>query len=66
MEKYSFIDSYPKNLFSLLHIFLCGMMPNVPSRPRMVRPGDRTSCRRGGGEEYFNNYFQKSFKYFSL
>ena len=33
MEKYSFIDSYPKNLFSLLHIFLCGLMPNVPSRP---------------------------------
>ena len=33
MEKYSFIDSYPKNLFSLLHIFLCGLMPSIPSRP---------------------------------
>ena len=27
---------------------------------------DRTSYRRGGGDEYFNKYFQKSFKYFSL
>ena len=34
MEKYSFIDSYPKNLFSLLHIFLCGLMPSIPSCPR--------------------------------
>ena len=33
MEKYSFIDSYPKNLFSLLHIFLCGLMPSIPSCP---------------------------------
>ena len=33
MEKYSFIDSYPKNLFSLLHIFLWGLMPSIPSRP---------------------------------
>lgn len=33
MQKYSFIDSYPKNLFSLLHISLCGLMPIVPSPP---------------------------------
>ena len=33
MQKYSFIDSYPKNLFSLLYISLCGLMPNIPSCP---------------------------------
>ena len=56
MEKYSFIDSYPKNLFSLLHIFLCGLMPNVPSRPRTsMSTGHRFTppYRRGGGDEYF-------------
>ena len=34
MQKYSFIDSYPKNLFSLLHSFLCDLMPSIPSHPR--------------------------------